>query len=146
MAQCELCGAARPAIKRPKTGERLCRDCFYHVFETEIHHTIVDKRLFERGEHVGIGASGGKDSTVLAYVMQTLNERYDYGLQLHLIAVDEGIRGYRDDSLETVKRNEEQYGIPLRIVSYAELYGWTMDEIVAQIGKKNNCGSRSLQH
>lgn len=32
-----------------------------------------------------------------------------------------------------------QYGIPLTIVSYKELYGWTMDEIVAAIGRKNNC-------
>lgn len=41
--------------------------------------------------------------------------------------------GYRDDSLETVKRNEMQYEIPLRIFSYKELYGWTMDEIVSQV-------------
>lgn len=53
--------------------------------------------------------------------------------------MDEGISGYRDDSLKTVKRNEQQYGVPLKIVSYKDLYGWTMDEIVSHIGKKNNC-------
>lgn len=53
--------------------------------------------------------------------------------------MDEGITGYRDDSLETVKRNEIQYQIPLKIVSYKELYGWTMDEIVAAVGQKSNC-------
>ena len=53
--------------------------------------------------------------------------------------MDEGITGYRDDSLETVKRNEQQYCVPLTIVSYKQLYGWTMDEIVRQIGHKNNC-------
>ena len=40
------------------------------------------------------------DSTVLAYVLKLLNERYDYGLNLILLSVDEGITGYRDDSLE----------------------------------------------
>lgn len=40
------------------------------------------------------------DSTVLAYVMKTLNDRYDYGLELFLLSIDEGITGYRDDSLE----------------------------------------------
>ena len=40
------------------------------------------------------------DSTVLAHVMKLLNERYDYGLNLILLSVDEGITGYRDDSLE----------------------------------------------
>lgn len=32
--------------------------------------------------------------------MKTLNERYDYGLELFLLSIDEGITGYRDDSLE----------------------------------------------
>ena len=40
------------------------------------------------------------DSTVLAYVLKMLNERYSYGLDLFLLSVDEGITGYRDDSLE----------------------------------------------
>lgn len=88
---------------------------------------------------MAIGASGGKDSTVLAYVMKTLNERHDYGLELFLLSIDEGITGYRDDSLETVKRNKEQYNLPLKVVSYKELYGWTMDAIVQKIGLKSNC-------
>lgn len=32
--------------------------------------------------------------------MKTLNDRYDYGLDLFLLSIDEGITGYRDDSLE----------------------------------------------
>ena len=105
-------------------------------------------------DYVAIGASGGKDSTVLAYIMKTLNDRYDYGLKLVLLSIDEGITGlhltrwllsvsnkttlflntgYRDDSLETVKRNRDQYGIPLKVLSYEDLYGWTMDKIVAQV-------------
>lgn len=40
------------------------------------------------------------DSTVLAHVMTLLNQRHDLGLDLFLLSVDEGIRGYRDDSLE----------------------------------------------
>ncbi|XP_063954959.1 cytoplasmic tRNA 2-thiolation protein 1-like [Lytechinus pictus] len=120
-------------------GDALCKDCFYAAFEIEIHHTITTGKLFTRGERVAVGASGGKDSTVLAYVLKLLNERYDYGLDLVLLSVDEGITGYRDDSLETVKRNQQQYDLPLKIVSYEELYGWTMDAIVKQIGLKNNC-------
>lgn len=105
-----------------------------------------------------------------------------YGLHLFLLSIDEGISGYRDDSLDTVKRNEAQYQvtreqhakcvacfveakrrgcalllaagmggwphavifcplpqIPLHVFSYKDLYGWTMDEIVRQIGTKSNC-------
>ncbi|MGH0171343.1 UNVERIFIED_CONTAM: hypothetical protein FKN15_060583 [Acipenser sinensis] len=136
---CSSCEKKNAVLKRPKTGFSLCKDCFFWAFEEEVHQTISSARLFTAGETVGIGASGGKDSTVLAHVMKVLNERYGYGLDLMLLSVDEGITGYRDDSLETVKRNQQQYDLPLKIVSYQELYGWTMDAIVKQVGLKNNC-------
>ncbi|KAF8709567.1 Cytoplasmic tRNA 2-thiolation protein 1, partial [Rhizoctonia solani] len=156
---CELCHTTRAILKRPKTGQQICKDCFFKVFETEVcvgnrsarffqfikegwmqvHNTIVDGRLFKPGDRVAIGASGGKDSTVLAHCMKVLNDRYNYGLELFLLSIDEGITGYRDDSLETVKRNQQQYDLPLKILSYDELYGWTMDKIVEQVGRKNNC-------
>lgn len=59
--------------------------------------------MFKPGEKIAIGASGGKDSTVLIHVISLLNKKYNYGLQLYLLSIDEGIKGYRDDSLETVK-------------------------------------------
>ncbi|PGH19844.1 cytoplasmic tRNA 2-thiolation protein 1 [Polytolypa hystricis UAMH7299] len=136
---CYNCKSSRALIIRPKNRHKLCRACFLQIFETEVHETIVSNALFYPGERVAIGASGGKDSTVLASVMKTLNERYNYGLELMLLSIDEGIRGYRDDSLETVKRNAVQYEMALEIVGYGELYGWTMDQVVAEIGKKGNC-------
>ena len=80
--------------------QKLCKECFYHVFETEIHNTIVSNKLFHPGEKIAIAASGGKDSTVLAHTMGILNKRYNYGVEFYLLSVDEGIAGYRDDSLE----------------------------------------------
>ncbi|KAM0806182.1 putative PP-loop ATPase superfamily protein [Usnea florida] len=136
---CAVCSINRALIIRPKNHQKLCKACFISVFETEIHNTIVANSLFHAGERVAIGASGGKDSTVLASVLKTLNERHGYGLNLLLLSIDEGIKGYRDDSLETVKRNAVQYDMPLEIVGYDELYGWTMDQVVSQIGKKGNC-------
>lgn len=136
---CFNCKEARAVIIRPKNRHKLCRACFLDVFETEVHETITSTNLFYPGERVAIGASGGKDSTVLAAVLKTLNERYGYGVELCLLSIDEGIRGYRDDSLETVKRNAVQYEMPLEIVGYGELYGWTMDQVVEQVGKKGNC-------
>ena len=57
------------------------------------------------------------DSTVLAYVLSELNRRHSYGLDLFLLSIDEGITGYRDDSLETVKRNELQVSLFLEFMS-----------------------------
>ncbi|CAJ0755529.1 15372_t:CDS:10 [Entrophospora sp. SA101] len=122
---CIICNKEKAIVKRPKTGQQACKECFYYVFETEVHNTITDNKLFKKGDKVAIAASGGKDSTVLAYVLKLLNERYNYDLDLFLLSVDEGIT--------------EQYELPLKIVSYSELYGWSMDQIVKEVGLKNNC-------
>jgi len=102
-------------IVRPKTQKLICLDCFYLAVEEEVHYTIISNELFKKGEKVALGASGGKDSTgirnlklnkkVIAHIMCHLNKKYEYGLELFLLSVDEGIVGYRDDSLETVKLN-----------------------------------------
>ncbi|RPB21561.1 adenine nucleotide alpha hydrolases-like protein [Terfezia boudieri ATCC MYA-4762] len=126
-------------IKRPKNGHALCIAHFLSTFETEVLQTMETSGLFSRGETIAIGASGGKDSTVLASVLSTLNTRHNLGLNLHLLSIDEGIVGYRDHSLATVQRNARQYGLPLTVLSYRELYGWTMDDVVATVGKKSNC-------
>ncbi|KAK4700565.1 cytoplasmic tRNA 2-thiolation protein 1, partial [Phenoliferia sp. Uapishka_3] len=83
MAPCTLCPASSPAraiLRRPKTLQPVCKECFFEVFETEIHHAIMgygqaegsgqgsrDAKgkgkggLFKKGERVAIGASGGKE-------------------------------------------------------------------------------------
>lgn len=136
---CEQCAAQSAAVRRSKTAQRLCRGCFVAAFEAEIHGTIQRTAMFRPGDRVVIGASGGKDSAVLAHVLHTLNERHAYGLQLVLLSVDEGIAGYRDASLEAVRRSQQRSGLPLTVVSYRDLYGWTMDEIVRAIGPRGNC-------
>lgn len=136
---CAACNTARAQVLRPRNKTKLCAPCFIALFEREVADTITSTALFQPGERIAIGASGGKDSTVLASVLKTLNDRHNWGLDLVLLSVDEGITGYRDHSLEAVKRNAEDLQLPLKIVSYEELYGWSMDQVVAQIGKKGNC-------
>ena len=136
--KCHSCG--QPAkIKTAKDTRLRCVACFLSWFEEDVHSTIQQTGVFEPGEKVAIGVSGGKDSTVLAHILHTLNRRYDYGLELLLLCIDEGIKGYRDDSIREVRKNEVDLGLVLTILSYKQIYGWTMDEIVAKIGKRNNC-------
>ena len=67
-------------------------------------------------DYVAIGASGGKDSTVLAYIMKTLNDRYNYGLKLVLLSIDEGITG---------KKVSNKYlfaNTNIEFVNYSQIY------------------------
>lgn len=99
----------------------------------------MQNNLFKEGDRIAIGTSGGKDSTVVAHVLNKLNKKHKYGVDFFMLAIDEGIKGYRDDSLEAVKRNQKVEDLPLMILGYKDLYNWTMDEIVSVIGRKNNC-------
>ena len=47
--ECSAGCGRRPILKRPKTGQALCKECFYWTFETEIHYTIVRAGLFRKG-------------------------------------------------------------------------------------------------
>ncbi|KAF3939835.1 hypothetical protein ABW19_dt0204772 [Dactylella cylindrospora] len=140
MQLCASCQKNRAQVIRPKNRIKVCKACFLDAFESEVHTTILENNIFPiPGERIAIGASGGKDSTVLAAVLKTLNERFAYGVEFVLLSIDEGIHGYRNDSLETVKRNSVQYEMELSITGYESLYGWTMDQIVQKVGKKSNC-------
>jgi cytoplasmic tRNA 2-thiolation protein 1 len=57
---CALCQNAKAILRRPKTGQQICKGCFFEVFETEVHNTITQSQLFKPGDRVAIGASGGK--------------------------------------------------------------------------------------
>ena len=139
MKKCNYCKTEKPSLKRPKTGKLSCVKCFIKYFEEEIHETIMAYNFFTKGEIVAIGISGGKDSTVLAHVINKLNNTKNYGINIKLIAIDEGIKGYRDGSIETIEHNAKLLNLPLLILSFKDLFGLTMDEIVPKCGLSNSC-------
>ena len=139
MKKCNYCQTEKPSLKRPKTGKLSCVKCFIKYFEEEIHETIMAYNFFTKGEIVAIGISGGKDSTVLAHVINKLNNTKNYGINIKLIAIDEGIKGYRDGSIETIEHNAKLLNLPLLILSFKDLFGLTMDEIVPKCGLSNSC-------
>uniref|UniRef100_A0A9L0K507 tRNA(Ile)-lysidine/2-thiocytidine synthase N-terminal domain-containing protein n=1 Tax=Equus asinus TaxID=9793 RepID=A0A9L0K507_EQUAS len=134
--------AKRAPPPPPALGPRaVCGACFCAAFEAEVLHTVVAGRLLPPGAVVAVGASGGKDSTVLAHVLQVLAPRL--GISLRLVAVDEGIGGYRDAALAAVRRQAARWELPLTVVAYADLFGgWTMDAVArstAGSGRSRAC-------
>ena len=139
MKKCSICKTNKPSLKRPKTNTLTCIPCFLKLFEDEIHLTITKNCLFSPNETIAIGISGGKDSTVLAHIINKLNKVHNYNLNLQLIAIDEGISGYRDCSIETIKENSKELNLPLTLLSFKQLFNFSMDEIVPLIGIQNSC-------
>uniref|UniRef100_A0A8D0FA68 Cytosolic thiouridylase subunit 1 n=1 Tax=Strix occidentalis caurina TaxID=311401 RepID=A0A8D0FA68_STROC len=116
------------SLRRPRTGDPLCRRCFVAAFEDEAHRP---------GQTVAVAASGGKDSTVLAHLLRRLQRRRGCGYRLALLSVDEGIAGYREAALGAVKRARGD--LPLLVVSHRELFGWSVDEVAAGLGSGSRC-------
>lgn len=82
--------------------------------------------MIRRGERVGVAVSGGKDSLSLLNVMHRLSGRL--GIQLVAISVDEGVKGYRDEALDHARSAISKFGMEHIIVSYKDLFGFSLDE------------------
>ncbi|CXH83164.1 cytoplasmic tRNA 2-thiolation protein 1, putative [Plasmodium berghei] len=136
---CEQCNKNNVCILKPSNKEKLCKYCFLESFEDEVHTTILKKKMFEDNDKICIAVSGGKDSSVLTHVLVNIKKKYNYNWNLFLLAIDEGIKGYRDDSLKVVYKLEKLYNLPLSVLKFQDIFSYTMDDVVSYIGKKNNC-------
>lgn len=136
---CAECKTQSAVTIRPSTRERLCKACFTTAIESTVHETLQQENILDGVKVLALGVSGGKDSTVLAHIMNQLKQKHKYNIELKLLCMDEGIKGYRDKAIEVVKQNEKDLNIPLTILSYKEEFSYTMDEIVAKKGTKRSC-------
>lgn len=83
------------------------------------------------GERVAVGVSGGKDSLSLLYVMKKLFDQHpNNGNVLVAVTIDEGIRGYRDESLQIVNDFCTRLGVESKVLTYKSLFGVDMDEAI----------------
>ncbi len=115
---------------RAYSGESLCKKCFVQSIEDKAARSMSKYSMLKKyGERVAIGVSGGKDSLSLLFVMKRIFESHNRSKDdLIAVTIDEGIKGYRDESLEIVKNFCSQLGVQSKIVSYSDLFGVSMDE------------------
>jgi len=124
--ECSKCKKNPSIYLRQYSGEFLCKKCFIKSIEYKAKKTISKYSMIRHGDTVAVAVSGGKDSLVLLNVLKNTLASQDS--QLVAITVDEGIRGYRDESLSIVKNFCESIGVENRIMSFSELFGISMDK------------------
>lgn len=122
---CDRCGK-KAVIYVRYSGRHLCADHFLEFYERRVKRELaLSGRI---GHRMAVAVSGGKDSMAMLHVLTRILTPQ---VEILAIAIDEGIRGYRDKSLEVVRRATDRWGVPLRIVSFREEVGMTLDEIVS---------------
>lgn len=134
MTACSRCGG-KPFYTRRYSGETLCAACFKDSIVDKTRRTVSKYKMISPGERVAVAVSGGKDSLSLLQVLVTL-----YGPKRNpiiAISVDEGVAGYRDEALEHARSLTRELDVEHLVVSYREMFGFSLDEALDWNGKRN---------
>jgi len=125
---CKNC-KEKPVIKLGNSNISLCKNCYIKYFEKKVKKTITDFDLIEKDDHIVVACSGGKDSTSLLYLMKKITEKRK-DIKITALAIDEGIHGYRNESLKFLTEFCKNNQVDLKIFSYKEEFGKSLDEIL----------------
>ena len=109
-------------------GTHLCKKHFIEYFERRVKKDLKKQGKTENNSKIAVAVSGGKDSLVaMKIIYDIFSEREK--IEIHAITVDEGIKGYRDESLSYVGNYCKSLDIPHHVISFKEVIGSTMDDI-----------------
>ena len=129
---CTVCRRRDAFFFRPYSGEKLCKSCFVKSIENKVRATIAKYNMLEFDDRIAVAVSGGKDSVSLLHVLAKIEKDYPKA-SLVAVSVDEGIEGYRDEALEIARENCEKLGIEHHVISFKQLFGYTLDEVVERL-------------
>ncbi|MEM2673838.1 MAG: ATP-binding protein, partial [Candidatus Bathyarchaeia archaeon] len=132
MARCTVCGFREAFYGRIYSGEMLCAKCFIESIEDKVRATIAKHKMLEFNDRIAVAVSGGKDSLSLLHMLVKIERDFPRAT-LYAITVDEGIKGYRDEAIEIASENCRKLGVEHFTISFKELCGYTLDEIVGRI-------------
>ena len=115
---------------RAYNGESLCAQCFNDSIFEKVKRTISKYEMLRYGDKVGVAISGGKDSSSLLYIMNQVMK--GHGSELYALTIDEGIAGYREESVRNAKALTEELHVPLLLGSYKEYFGVSLDDALKE--------------
>jgi len=108
-------------------GTTLSKAEFLTYFEKKVMKTIRKFKLIDLKDIVCVATSGGKDSLAVLYMTTIYCQKYN--IPFFALAIDEGIAGYRDTTLDDLQSFCKKFTVELKIVSFKETFGETLDQI-----------------
>jgi uncharacterized protein (TIGR00269 family) len=82
--------------------------------------------MIRNGDRIAVGLSGGKDSTALLLLLYSLLPLWE-NVSIVAITVDEGIAGYREETIGAAEALIREIGIEHHTISFFDLFGGTLD-------------------
>ncbi len=125
MIPCDKC-RDRAVIYQRYSGKHLCARHFEEDVHRKVKQVLRRYRIFGGPSKIAVAVSGGKDSISLLYILKSLFS-YRKDLELVAVAIDEGIAGYRSDTIDAAKIVAERLEVDIEIRSFDETFGITTD-------------------
>ena len=116
----------------------LCKNHFLDYFEEKVFRTIKKYHLIDPKDKVCVATSGGKDSLTALY----LTQKYLGTKELFALCIDEGIKKYREKTVQDLKEFCKKNKITLKIVKAKDEFEYTLDQaypLINQKTKKKPC-------
>ncbi len=127
-----LCNCGRKAIyEKRNEGKYYCEKCFTKFVEKNIKRVIGKNKLVEKDDIIAVGLSGGKDSSLLLYILKKFFKN-----KIFAIMIDEGIGEYRKKSIEKGIILCKTLNVEYNIISFKEYFGFGISDIVKIFNKK----------
>ncbi|NLV26762.1 MAG: TIGR00269 family protein [Methanomicrobiales archaeon] len=123
---CDLCSA--PAVYLDRTRDsHLCKEHLIGQVEKEVKNYL--NKLPDLPQTIGIAFSGGKDSTSLLKVLSCITD--EIPCKFIALTVDEGIDGYREDTIKAARETCKILGVSHHIIRFSDLFGSSLDNLVS---------------
>jgi uncharacterized protein (TIGR00269 family) len=137
MLRCDKC-RGQAIIHQKYSGLHLCQNHFEEDVHRKIRESLRKTGIFYRHAKIALALSGGKDSSTLLYVMKTLfSNRKD--IEIVAVLIDEGIAGYRGQTLEHGRALAERLEVPYVEKSFRETFDATTDEVASRDQEQAPC-------
>jgi uncharacterized protein (TIGR00269 family) len=127
--KCSYCNNSL-VIQRKYSGENLCPTCFEKNIEKNIYKTISKYKMLKPKDKIIVGFSGGKDSFTLLYNLSMIQKKRYHPQQIIALTIDEGIKDYRENSIQNAINFCKVLDVEHHIISFKENVGFTLDKII----------------
>lgn len=103
---------------------------FRKTIWTKFVHAVNDYKLIEENDKIAVCISGGKDSMILAKLMQELKRHGKFNFDLEFITMDPG---YHPDNVKKIEENALLLNIPLT------MFKTDVFDVVSKYGQGEPC-------
>ncbi|OPY31075.1 MAG: tRNA 2-thiocytidine biosynthesis protein TtcA [Methanomassiliicoccales archaeon PtaU1.Bin124] len=137
MASCSKCKNEAVTLIR-YNGTLLCTKHFIDFVERRVKREIRQQLEIRGDVRIAVGVSGGKDSiATMELLHDILGDRRD--VELLSITVDEGILGYRPETISLAKAQADRLGIEHHVISFSEVAGMDLDTMAEIASDRTPC-------